>query len=70
MTPLKVEFCGEWFDVEGEFGIGREAELTIDENPYLHRRFLILRHEYGMWWLVNSGNLLSPSFRSCFPLCT
>ncbi|WP_251857581.1 hypothetical protein [Herbiconiux sp. L3-i23] len=59
VTPLKVEFCGEWFDVDGEFGIGREAELTIDDNPYLHRRFLILRHEYGMWWLVNAGNLLS-----------
>lgn len=59
--PLRVEYCGEWFTVDGsgEFGIGREAELTIDENPYLHRRFLLLRHEYGMWWLVNAGALLS-----------
>jgi hypothetical protein len=59
--PLTVEFCGELYSVEPgtEFGIGREAELTIDDNPYLHRRFLTVGHDYGMWWLSNVGTLLT-----------
>lgn len=56
-----MEFCGEWFDVVADrpFGIGREADLVIDENPYLHRVFLTLRAEFGLWWLDNVGQLLS-----------
>jgi len=59
--PIRVEFCGEIYDIapDREFTIGREADLVIDENPYLHRQFLVLRYEYGMWWLANVGNLLS-----------
>ena len=59
MTPLRVEFCGEWFDVVDEFFIGRDADLSIDENPYLHRRFLAIRHEFDLWWLHNVGQLLT-----------
>jgi hypothetical protein len=61
MKPLKVEFCGEWYTLEGgaTFGIGRESDLTIDDNPYLHRTFLQLSEDFGMWWLSNVGNLLS-----------
>ncbi|WP_350349615.1 hypothetical protein ABIQ69_06820 [Agromyces sp. G08B096] len=61
MTPLKVEFCGEWYTVDPDrpFGIGRESDLVIDENPYLHRTFLTLRAEHGLWWLHNVGQLLS-----------
>ncbi|UOE27968.1 hypothetical protein [Agromyces soli] len=61
MRPLRIEFCGEWYTVEegAPFGIGREADLVIDENPYLHRVFLTLRAEYGLWWLDNVGQLLS-----------
>ena len=42
MRPLRVEFCGEWYTVEegAPFTIGRESDLTIDDNPYLHRTFL------------------------------
>ncbi len=58
-AAVRVEYCGEWFDVEGEFGIGRESDLTIDENPYLHRRFLVIQPEGGMWWLLNVGQLLT-----------
>jgi hypothetical protein len=59
--PLRVEFCGELYSVDpdAEFGIGREAELTIDDNPYLHRRFLTVAHDHGMWWLSNVGTLLT-----------
>ncbi|MRG58742.1 hypothetical protein GE115_02470 [Agromyces sp. CFH 90414] len=61
MTPLKVEFCGEWYDVDPgrPFGIGREGDLVIDDNPYLHRTFLTLSAEHGLWWLHNVGQLLS-----------
>lgn len=55
----RVEFCGEWFDIDGDFTIGREADLTVDENPYLHRVFLRIYPEFGMWWLANVGTLLS-----------
>ena len=61
VKPLTVEFCGELYSVDAgtEFGIGREAELTIDDNPYLHRRFLTVGHDFGMWWLSNVGTLLT-----------
>ena len=61
MKTLKVEFCGEWYTVEpgSDFGVGRESDLTIDDNPYLHRTFLRLYGDFGMWWLANVGNLLS-----------
>ncbi|MET4157794.1 hypothetical protein [Agromyces sp. PvR057] len=61
LQPLKVEYCGEWYTVdEGRtFTIGRESDLTIDENPYLHRTFLTLSSEFGLWWLSNVGQLLS-----------
>lgn len=61
MNPLRIEFCGEWYSVEkpNEFSIGRESDLVIDENPYLHRHFLKLYPDFGMWWLGNVGNLLS-----------
>jgi hypothetical protein len=61
VRPLRVEFCGEWFTVEegAPFTIGRESDLTIDDNPYLHRTFLTLSAEFGLWWLSNVGQLLS-----------
>jgi hypothetical protein len=61
VRPLTVDFCGEIYTVEGpgEFGIGRESDLTIDDNPYLHRRFLSIYEDFGMWWIANVGNLLT-----------
>ncbi|MET0974508.1 MAG: hypothetical protein ABWX82_02415 [Leifsonia sp.] len=61
MTPLSVDYCGELYIVEPgtTFTIGREADLTIDDNPYLHRTFLTLSDEFGLWWLSNVGQLLS-----------
>ena len=50
MMTVKIEFCGE--DYRGRpgssFTIGREADLVIDENPFLHRRFLRIRHEFDV----------------------
>lgn len=58
---LKVEFCGEWFDADPEmsFTIGREGDLEVDENPYLHRRFLEISYQDDLWWLTNVGSRLS-----------
>jgi hypothetical protein len=58
---LRVEFCGEWhvLDPEFPFVIGRDADLVVDDNPYLHRRFLEVRFQDGIWWLVNLGGQLS-----------
>ncbi|WP_167041485.1 hypothetical protein [Salinibacterium sp. ZJ454] len=61
MRPLRIEFCGEWYDVvpPADFHIGRESDLVIDDNPYLHRRFLRIYEDFGLWWLGNVGNLLT-----------
>ena len=61
MKPLTVDYCGELYTVTepAEFGIGREADLSIDDNPYLHRRFLTISSDFGMWWLSNVGTLLT-----------
>lgn len=61
MTTLRIEFCGEWFEVQhpNDFIVGRESDLAIDDNPYLHRRFLRIYQDFGMWWLSNIGTLLS-----------
>ena len=61
-STISVEFCGEWWRVEDgeELTIGREADLTVDEdNPFLHRRFLTIVQVESMWWLVNIGSRLS-----------
>ncbi|MEP9413775.1 MULTISPECIES: FHA domain-containing protein [unclassified Gordonia (in: high G+C Gram-positive bacteria)] len=58
-----VDYCGERFPLPGDrrFTIGREADLSVDDNPYLHRRFLLLHNENGLWWLTNLGSHLSAS---------
>jgi len=57
----KVDFCGEIFAVTGDkpLVIGREGELAIDDNPYLHRRFLEVSEKDSMIWLANLGSRLS-----------
>jgi hypothetical protein len=58
---LSIEFCGEWFEAKDDavFCIGREGDLEIDDNPYLHRKFLELGRYDGIWWLANVGSMLS-----------
>lgn len=57
----RVGFCGEWIDADPdvEFVIGREGDLAVDDNPYLHRRFLTLARYQNLWWLENVGTQLS-----------
>ncbi|ASN40163.1 hypothetical protein CGQ24_14905 [Arthrobacter sp. 7749] len=58
---VHVEYCGEWFDVAEDkvFIIGREGDLAVDENRYLHRSFLTVARHDGIWWLSNIGSRLT-----------
>lgn len=59
---VTIDFCGEMHRLEGddqEMTIGRDADLVVDDNPFLHRRFLRVFHESGMWWIANVGSQLS-----------
>jgi hypothetical protein len=60
-ATLRVEFCGERYTATpgADFVVGREGDLEIDDNPYLHRRFLLITEEAGLWWIANVGSLLS-----------
>ena len=62
----RVEFCGERYQlVESEvFTIGREGDLRIDSNPFLHRRFLQLKVVDGLWWLANVGSQVAVTVAS------
>lgn len=57
----KVDFCGEIYEVtpERSLTIGRDGELAIDDNPYLHRRFLEVSEQNSLVWLANLGSQLS-----------
>lgn len=61
MGDLKVDFCGEWYEPaeDAVFSIGREGDLEVDDNPYLHRKFLEISRYDGIWWLTNAGSMLS-----------
>lgn len=58
MGELAIEFCGEWFrpSPDAPFDIGREGDLAIDDNLYLHRRFLRVTCDGDIWWLTNTGS--------------
>ncbi len=61
IATVTVDFCGEIYPVTtGEpFVVGREGTLEIDDNPYLHRRFLQVSDGDGLWWLTNIGTALT-----------
>ena len=65
-SPLRLEFAGEWHELPPgkPFIIGREGDLEIDDNPYLHRHFLELQHHDGLWWLANVGVRLAATVSS------
>ena len=56
-----MEFCGESHVVAegGSLSFGREAELEIDSNPYLHRVLGRFVHRGGHWWLDNLGSAIA-----------
>lgn len=58
---VTVEFCGEKFlaTEEGPLTLGRTGDVELDDNPYLHRSFLTISQEGGLWWLSNVGSTLT-----------
>jgi hypothetical protein len=56
-----VDFCGEIYPLrEGApVVLGREGDIVVDDNPYLHCRFLQVSQEDGLWWLSNIGSTLT-----------
>ena len=60
-SKVTVVFCGEEHSVSPEAGltIGRTGDLEIDDNPYLHRTFLVVSFENGFWWISNTGSTLT-----------
>ncbi|MGI6878882.1 hypothetical protein [Microbacterium sp. gxy059] len=63
---MRIDFSGEGFEVApGDvFTIGREGDLQVDDNPYLHRVFLEVWHADGLWWLSNVGSRLTATVSS------
>lgn len=61
LTKVSVEYCGEWYEVAPDtvFGIGREADLDVDDNPFLHRRLLEIGRVNDIWLLSNVGSRLA-----------
>lgn len=54
---LVVDFAGEVHELQhgDSLDFGREADLEIDSNPYLHRRLGRFESRSGLWWVVNTG---------------
>lgn len=60
-TTPTIEFCGERIAVRHQpFTVGRDADLVVDdENRFLHRQFLTLSEQHGIWLLTNVGGQLT-----------
>ena len=58
---MQVEIAGEsHLLLPGRrFTMGRVGDLIIDDNPYLHRRFMEIQELGGIWWLSNVGSMIS-----------
>lgn len=55
---LTIEYEDESYVIghDDVFDVGREADLSLDHNPYLHRKFLRISYEGGFWWITNVGH--------------
>ncbi len=58
---LTVDFAGEIVELDGSapFVVGRDGDLAIADNPYLHRRFLQFSVDHDIWWVANIGSQTS-----------
>ncbi|GIH09440.1 hypothetical protein Rhe02_75070 [Rhizocola hellebori] len=61
MSAVRVRLCGEEFIATERqpLLIGREADISVDDNRYLHRRFLQVACVEGLWVLRNVGAQLT-----------
>ncbi|WP_245988572.1 hypothetical protein [Flexivirga caeni] len=55
---IQVDFGGEVVrsDRDEPVKVGRLGDISIDDNPYLHRHFLEFVRKDGFWWVVNVGS--------------
>ncbi|HIE62011.1 MAG: hypothetical protein DSY74_04560 [Actinobacteria bacterium] len=60
-STLTIDFCGERHACTPgrTFSVGRDADLSIDDNRYLHRRLLEFEWASGMWWMTNCGQSIT-----------
>jgi len=60
MNPY-IDFCGETAPITRQpFTIGRDADLVLDDdNRHLHRHFLSISQQQGIWLLANVGGQLT-----------
>lgn len=60
VETLVLEYCGEQHLVlaSEQLTFGRSADISLDENPYLHRVLGRFHHLDGWWWLANVGTHL------------
>ncbi|MFK4762905.1 hypothetical protein ACI3KS_18405 [Microbacterium sp. ZW T5_45] len=63
---LVLEFGGrrERIPAGSTFIVGRSADLSFDDNQYVHRRFLEITQREGIWRLTNIGSGLTASVAS------
>lgn len=60
MSTMTVGFAGTTtvLDREAELTFGRDADLEIDSNPFLHRRLGHFSWRRGTWWIANIGSAI------------
>ncbi len=58
---LYLDFCGEEHELSPEqaLSFGREADLEIDDNPYMHRVVGCFESSDGHWWIHNRGTAIA-----------
>ena len=61
MNVLEIDFAGEMFHVSpgDSLTFGRDADLEVDTNRYLHRRVGMFQQRSGSWWLTNVGSAIA-----------
>ena len=54
---LLLDFCGDVraLNPTDSLMFGRRADLSVDDNPYLHRVVGRFVNRQGLWWLQNLG---------------
>ena len=67
VTAPTIEFCGDTIPVDRQpFTVGRDADLVVDDgNRFLHRHFLALSEQQGIWLLANVGSQLTATVSDC-----
>lgn len=57
----EIDFCGSVIAIDRDpFVLGRDGDMVIDDdNRHLHRQFLRLSSQQGIWLLANVGSQLS-----------